>query len=122
MAAALGDSERGVELGGVEGGVDCCELGLGFGVSGARGRGSGEGGGGKGNGEEGREAGDGGDGSAGEGGPGADLTDVPPEVLAGWVADVDVELAHERRGWVWRGEEGLQRRGGLVSWWDWGEL
>jgi len=113
VARPLRDGEGRVELGGVEGGVDLEELGFGLGGREARGWGEGERGGGEGDGEEREEAGDGGDGRGGEGCPGSDLTDVPPEVLRGWVAKVDVKLADERGRRVRSAEVAMQGRRGL---------
>ncbi len=57
----------------------------------------------------------GGDGAWREGGPRSDLANVPPEVLGIAVADVDVELAHKRRGGICAGEI-AHESGGRASW------
>jgi len=41
-----------------------------------------------------------------EAGPGANLPDVPPEVFGVCVADMDVELPNQSRGWVGGSEVG----------------
>jgi len=88
--------ERSIELGSVERGVDVLKLKLGLWLRGAAWWG-GEGEGWKVDGKEGVEAWDGADGRWCERCPRADLSDVPPEVFGGRVAEVDVELTHQ--GW-----------------------
>ena len=109
VAAALGEAQRGVELGAVEAGVERVQLGLGLGVGRARRRRRRQAGGRQRDGQQRREVGHGRDRGHVERRPRPHLADVPPEVRGAGVAQPDVELAHQRRRRVGRAEVVEQR-------------
>lgn len=99
MTRAEGERESCIKLGAIEGVVDASKLALGFWLIGST-HWCGECECGKTDVEKCLKAWNGIDGGGVEGCPWADLSDVPPKVLALGIADMNVELTNQCWSWV----------------------